>query len=99
MHVISHLSAGNNSQPLLMEYFPSPYGDRIVWGRQSLYYSPTGGKYVHGSSCCFDRIYFQTLDELLPLTILQNQLAAYEWRDNEYIRHVVTGYANRNNCC
>ena len=59
MHVISHLSAGNNSQPLLMEYFPSPYGDRIVWGRQSLYYSPTGGKYVHGSSCCFDRIIFK----------------------------------------
>ena len=29
-----------------MKYFPSPFGDLIIWGRQSVYYLLTGGQYT-----------------------------------------------------
>ncbi|XP_019850527.1 PREDICTED: uncharacterized protein C1orf101-like isoform X1 [Amphimedon queenslandica] len=66
------VSNGNGPEQLLVKYFPSPFGDLIVWGRQSMYYSLTG-------------------DDLLPLSILQNHSSEYQWRNDEYIRHVDTG--------
>ena len=32
-----------DGQQLTMNYFPSSFGDMLIWGRQTIYYSHNGG--------------------------------------------------------